>query len=73
MSDEILLLDVGNTRLKWAWQSGETFLPGSELVHTGRLGIDQLTQIGRHHSPTRVVIAWLSHYVSRCSVNLANK
>lgn len=55
MSDEILLLDVGNTRLKWAWQSGETFLPGSELVHAGRLGIDQLTQIGRHHSPTRVV------------------
>jgi type III pantothenate kinase len=55
MSDEILLLDVGNTRLKWAWQSGETFLPGGELVHAGQLGIDQLAQISLHHSPTQVV------------------
>lgn len=55
MSDEILLLDVGNTRLKWAWQSGETFLPGGELVHAGQLGIEQLTQISPHHSPTQVV------------------
>ena len=55
MSDEILLLDVGNTRLKWAWQSGEVFLPGGELVHAGELGIDQLTQINQRHSPTQVV------------------
>lgn len=55
MADAILLLDVGNTRLKWAWQSGETFLPGGELAHAGQLGVNQLAQISLHHSPTQVV------------------
>jgi type III pantothenate kinase len=57
MSDEILLLDVGNTRLKWAWQKGEAFLPGGELTHTGQLGVEELAQINIKHSPAQVVAA----------------
>ena len=45
MFDDILLLDMGNTRLKWARLKGETFLPGSELLHAGQLDADTLTQI----------------------------
>jgi len=57
MSDNILLLDVGNTRLKWAWQKGETFLPGGELEHTGQLASEHLAQISVNHSPDQVVAA----------------
>jgi type III pantothenate kinase len=57
MSDEILLVDVGNTRLKWAWQKGETFLPGGELEHAGQLGTEHLAQISVNHSPAQVVAA----------------
>ena len=55
MSDEILLLDVGNTRLKWAWQKEEAFLPGGELTHAGQFGAEQLAQINPNHSPAQVV------------------
>jgi len=55
MCDEILLLDVGNTRLKWAWQKGEEFSPGGEIVHAGQLDAEQLMQISRDHSPSQVV------------------
>jgi len=57
MADEILLLDVGNTRLKWAWQKGENFLPGGVLEHAGQLSAEQLRQISTDHSPTQVVAA----------------
>lgn len=55
MSDEILLLDVGNTRLKWAWQKGEVFSPGGEITHVGKLGAEVLAQINLNHSPAQVV------------------
>lgn len=54
MPDEILLLDLGNTRLKWAWQIGETFVPGGEMVRAGQLDTEQLAQISRQYSPTQV-------------------
>ena len=55
MSDEVLLLDIGNTRCKWAWQQGEVFIPGGELMHAGQLDADQLVQISLNHSPAKVV------------------
>lgn len=55
MADEVLLLDIGNTRLKWAWQQNQVFVPGGELVHTGLLGSDQLAQISQAHSPAKIV------------------
>lgn len=57
MPNEILLLDIGNTRLKWAWQQGELFVPGGELTHTGQLRLNQLAQISREHSPAKIVAA----------------
>jgi type III pantothenate kinase len=31
----ILLLDIGNTRIKWAWLDGRTLRPGGAAVHAG--------------------------------------
>lgn len=55
MADSILLLDIGNTRLKWAWQQGSTCIPGGELVHGGQLESEQLKQICDKHLPVKVV------------------
>jgi type III pantothenate kinase len=57
MSDEILLLDVGNSRLNWAWQKEGNFLPGGEMVHAGQFGTEELTQISLNHSPDQVAAA----------------
>lgn len=32
-----LLIDLGNTRLKWAWFDGGELLPGGSLLHQGQL------------------------------------
>lgn len=37
MPDPILLLDVGNARLKWAWLKDDTVEPGGALLHGGRI------------------------------------
>lgn len=37
MPDPILLLDVGNARLKWAWLQDDTVEPGGTLLHGGRI------------------------------------
>ena len=55
MVDDILLLDIGNTRLKWARLKGETFLPGDELLHAGQLDVEMLTQISLDVLPVFVV------------------
>jgi len=55
MIDDILLLDIGNTRLKWARLKGETFLPGDELLHAGQLDVEMLTQISLDVLPDFVV------------------
>ena len=55
MTDKVLLLDIGNTRLKWAWQLGEAFVPGGELANPGQLESGQLSQISREHAPAKIV------------------
>lgn len=55
MPDEVLLLDIGNTRCKWAWQQGKVFVPGGELFHAGKIETDQLAQISLNHSPSKIV------------------
>ena len=55
MLDDILLLDIGNTKLKWARLKGEDFLPGDELKHSGQLEYDMLMQVVQDLSPDYVV------------------
>lgn len=57
MFNDILLLDIGNTRLKWARLKGETFLPGDELLHAGQLDVEKLTHISLDVLPDHVVAA----------------
>lgn len=57
MFDDILLLDIGNTRLKWASLKGGIFLPGDELLHAGQLDIEKLTQIRLDALPDLVMAA----------------
>ncbi len=43
--DEILLLDIGNTRLRWALDAGGSFIGGGQMVHGGdpqALRLDEL-------------------------------
>jgi len=69
MSEEILLLDMGNTRLKWAWQIGEAFLPGGEMVHAGQLDKEQLARISRHHTPSQVLAVCVAGAIVMTSLN----
>ena len=55
MLDDVLLLDIGNTKLKWASLKGETFIPGDVLKHSGQLEYEMLTQVGQDLSPDYVV------------------
>ena len=55
MPENILLLDVGNTRIKWASLKGSKFLAGAELLHAGQLDSKKLTQISPGILPDRVV------------------
>lgn len=57
MLDDLLLLDIGNTRLKWARLKGETFLPGDELFHSGQLEDEMLMQISQNVLPDYVIAA----------------
>ena len=57
MFDDVLLLDIGNTRLKWARLKGEIFLPGNEIIHAGQLEDEILAQVAQGISPDRVVAA----------------
>ena len=57
MLDDILLLDIGNTRLKWARLKGETFIPGDELLHAGQLEDEMLRQVNQDISPDYVMAA----------------
>ena len=57
MQDDVLLLDIGNTRLKWASLKGEDFVPGGEVLHSGQLEDQMLTQVIQDMSPMYVVAA----------------
>lgn len=57
MLGDVLLLDVGNSKLKWARLKDETFLAGDELIHSGQLEYGMLMQIGQEPSPDYVVAA----------------
>ena len=57
MFGDILLLDIGNTRLKWTSLKGGIFLPGDELLHAGQLDIEKLTQIRLDALPDLVMAA----------------
>ena len=57
MFGDILLLDIGNTRLKWASLKGGIFLPGDELLHAGQLDIEKLSQIRLDALPDLVMAA----------------
>jgi len=57
MAEPILLLDVGNTRLKWALDEDGTFLAGSSFRHGGELVPESLASVIHHDDvrPARVV------------------
>ncbi len=55
MADEVLLLDIGNTRCKWAWLQDDVFIPGGEFVHFGQIEPEHLVQIKLDHSPEKIV------------------
>lgn len=54
MFDDVLLLDIGNTRLKWARLKDEAFLPGGEILHSGQLENEMLSQVAQDFSPAHV-------------------
>jgi len=53
----VLLLDVGNSRVKWILQQGESMLAGGDWNHQGALDTVQLAAIQPRPLPTRVVVA----------------
>lgn len=55
MAERILLLDVGNTRLKWALDEEGTFLAGGGFRHGGRLALAELETLPADAAPQRVV------------------
>ena len=57
MFNDILLLDIGNTRLKWASLKDGNFLPGNELLHAGQLDAEMLTQISLNVLPDYIIAA----------------
>ena len=57
MPENILLLDIGNTRLKWASLNGSTFLVGGELLHAGQLDSRTLSKISTDVLPDRIMAA----------------
>lgn len=57
MANEVLLLDIGNTRCKWAWQQDSVFVPGGEFVHAGQINTEQFAQVGLDHTPAKIVAA----------------
>ena len=54
----ILLLDIGNTNLKWAWQDSETLAPGGQAALT-EIGVDVIatSQWSADPPPERMVVA----------------
>ncbi|MCG6935347.1 MAG: type III pantothenate kinase [Proteobacteria bacterium] len=68
MAGQILLLDVGNSRLKWAWLAGEDFEAGGELSHTGRIDPEtQLRAEGMSH-PEQIIAACVAGAAMETSV-----
>ncbi len=55
MITDIMLLDIGNTRLKTARLKGDDFIAGDELIHKGRLDIKTLKKIEFEGKPDRIV------------------
>lgn len=56
MTDAILLLDVGNTRLRWAVDVDGSFLTGGQLVHGGQPAISDLdVMLNAEATPGRIV------------------
>lgn len=55
MADNILLLDMGNSRLKTAILEGDTFVPGDELSHDGQLDIEILKRVNLGVVPDHIV------------------
>ncbi len=51
-----LLLDVGNTRLKWAWWD-QSLKPGGALVHAGRSPRETLEALDLQLMPTELWVA----------------
>ncbi len=57
MADNILLLDMGNTRLRSAQLKGGTLVVGEDLVHLGQLDIEKLAQLALDIPPDHIVAA----------------
>ncbi len=57
----ILLIDVGNSRLKWVWADGDTFSEQISLAHEGGLTFDWLPLIvSAGTRPQRILISNVS-------------
>jgi type III pantothenate kinase len=57
MSEQVLLLDVGNSRVKWAWLIGEDFQLGGEFTHDGQVDPETTLLPNEGYKPERIVAA----------------
>jgi type III pantothenate kinase len=64
----ILLLDVGNTRIKWGWLRGAELLPGGAIVHAGRSPQAALDAVTLNAAPTGVLAASVAGEAMRAAV-----
>jgi len=62
MADAILLLDVGNTRLRWAIDVDGSFLAGGQLVHGGQPAMTDLdVMLNADVTPDRIVVSCVAN------------
>ncbi|HIP52737.1 MAG TPA: type III pantothenate kinase [Chromatiales bacterium] len=52
-----LLVEIGNTRLKWAWRFEGGRTPQKAVVHDGRLPVEARREWSAEGSPARVLVA----------------
>lgn len=53
----ILLVDIGNSRMKWAWWDGHSMRGGGFSMHWGNLPVDFLQAISRGQIPKAVLVS----------------
>ena len=57
----LLLIDIGNTRLKWAVQAGQAFVQQGAMEHGGKDPVDYLNEAWRGLTVQQVICASVAH------------
>lgn len=68
MPEPILLLDVGNSRLKWAWLRDDRLEAGGELPHAGQIEPDTPLPSDGTQVPRQIVAACVAGATMQASV-----